>query len=134
MKSIAQTIVIHAFAIYITSLIFKGLKIFGGIESFLVAGVILTVGDYIVRPVLITISLPFQFVTFGLFSFVVNAIILYISTLLYNKIQISSFRFDGINFSGFKIPAFDVNIFLSYFIISATIYILSKLIAWFFNK
>ena len=130
MKRVLQHIITNTAALYTASLLVSGLHIIGGIEGFLLGGFFLTVGDYIIKPILHIITLPLKLLTFGLFSFLINSISLFIISIIYKKINISSFYFQGISYKGFSIPGFNVSILLSYFIISGTIYLSKKIIFW----
>jgi len=134
MKFIAQSIVLHAIALLLTSYFLPGLKVVPGIENYLLAGVLLTIGEYIFKPILKIISLPFAIITLGLFSFVINAIVLYIIIQFYPVISITPFNTSQISLSGISIPSINLNIFLSYTLISATIYLIAKFLSWFFDR
>ncbi|RJQ26163.1 hypothetical protein C4577_04010 [Candidatus Parcubacteria bacterium] len=134
MKQLIRKIFVSSIAVYIASLLLTGLKIQGGYENYLIAGVFITFADYVIRPVISIITLPFNAITFGLFQVVVNAILLYIITLIYPKLSIGSFQFPGISYSGFAIPSFYSNEILSYVIISVTIYSVIKLFFWLFDE
>ena len=130
MKKVLRHILTNAFALYGTSLLIQGLHVAGGVQGYFLGGLFLTFGDYIIKPILNIITLPLRLLTLGLFSFLINSIVLFIITLLYAKINVSSFHFNGISYMGFSVPGFNVNLFLSYFAISGTIYLTKKLIFW----
>lgn len=133
MKRIIQEIAIYSFSLYITSLLFSGLKINGGILPIIIGGLILAIGFTILKPILTVLTLPLHFLSLGLFSFITSAIVLYITTLVYKNIQVKSFTIQKISFLGLNIQGFEANGILSYVIISGTIYIISKLLEWLFE-
>lgn len=55
------------------------------------ASLIFSVVNAFIRPLLIVLALPAIVLTLGLFTFVVNAFMLYLVTVLYPALQISSF-------------------------------------------
>ncbi len=134
MKRLLQYVVVNSFSLFATSLIFTGLKIENTLETYIVAGIFLTIGEYILKPVLNLVSLPFNFLTFGLFSSLINIFVLYLITQLYPKIHVTSFQFDGFAVYGYHIPGFYASTIFAYFVISATIYTISKLFLWFFDR
>lgn len=134
MKKILRDVFSNTLSIYLTSLLFSGLKVTYDIQSFVASGFLLTIGEYVVKPILSLIALPLQFLTLGLFSFVINAIILLILTQVYKNIHIVAFSFNGIVLLGIRVPAFQANLILSYLIISATIYVLAKTMHWLFQE
>lgn len=134
MKFIAQSIILQAIALLLASYFLSGLTVTPGVQNYLFAGILLTAGEYILKPILKIISLPISIITFGLFSFVVNAAVLYLITQIYPVIQVSSFTTPQIPTKFFVIPSMHLNIFLSYALISATIYFISKFLSWFFDR
>ncbi len=62
-------------AIMFTSYILDGIQV-SGFFSALLAAAILSVLNVFLRPVLILLTLPFNILTLGLFTFVINAILL----------------------------------------------------------
>ena len=69
--------VISAASILIVSYLGVGIRV-SGISSALLAALVLGLVDLIVRPVLLFVTLPINVLTFGLFIFVVNGILLLI--------------------------------------------------------
>lgn len=58
-----------------------------GVGVFLTAGLIFSVVNSILRPIVIVLSLPAILVTLGLFTFIVNGLMVYISLLLTPGLQ-----------------------------------------------
>ena len=65
-------------ALYVATLFVQGFGIEGGIKEYLIAGVILGLLNLTVRPVLKLISMPIIILTLGIFSLVINALMLWI--------------------------------------------------------
>ena len=61
----------------------------GGFMVFLLAGLIFSVINSILRPIIIILSLPAILVTLGLFILVVNGLMVYISLILTPGVQMS---------------------------------------------
>lgn len=68
---------INAVALYLTTLIVKGVRVpdFG---AALIAALVLGIVNAVIRPVALILTLPFNILTLGLFTFVVNAGMLYL--------------------------------------------------------
>lgn len=79
---------INAVALYVTTLVIKGVKVpdFG---AALVAALVLGIVNAVIRPVVLLLTLPLNIVTLGLFTFVVNAAMLYIVS------KVTALRVDG---------------------------------------
>ena len=88
----------------------------------------------IVKPILSIITLPLNLATLGLFSFVINAVILYLLTILVSSVSISAFTFRGVSFFGFIVPKIELNTFLA-FIISSIVFSFSVMfLSWITEK
>lgn len=59
-------------AIYLLSLVIPTIYI-GSISALLIMGLVLLVVNFILKPILLLITLPVSLLTLGLFSFIVNA-------------------------------------------------------------
>lgn len=81
---------ISAIAVFITSYILSGVHIDSFATAFIVA-LVLGIVNAIVRPVLFILTLPVTIVTFGLFSLVLNVLMILLTDSL-----ITGFRIDGI--------------------------------------
>lgn len=68
---------INAVALYVTTLIIKGVRVpdFG---AALVAALVLGIVNAVIRPIALILTLPLNILTLGLFTFVVNAGMLYL--------------------------------------------------------
>lgn len=134
MRAVIRNILLYAFALYITQLVLDGLIIHGGIETLLFGGLLLAIGFKILKPVIAIISLPFNLLSLGLFSIFIVAFIVFLITLIYPAIEVRAFRFPGFMLFGVEIHPFQASLLLSYCIVSATIYLITKFIDWLFGK
>jgi putative membrane protein len=134
MKKILRDIAAFGISLYFTSIALKGLVVSGGVEAFLIGGAALTIGEYILKPTLSIVVLPFNLLTLGAFSYLINIIILLIITRYYTAIKITEFDFPGFTILSLKIPSFHSQIILSYLLISAMIYLIYRLSIWLFSR
>ncbi len=58
------------------------------IKTYFIGGIILWVMNTVIRPILKILSLPLFFLFFGLVSFVINGVLLYLFTYIINEILI----------------------------------------------
>ncbi|MGF7142490.1 putative membrane protein [Anaerotaenia torta] len=77
-------------AIFLLSKVIPSITI-KSIPSLLVMGFVLFLANLLVKPILLLLTLPFNLITFGLFSFIVNAW----------TIMLSDAMVKGINMNGF---------------------------------
>ena len=127
MKTLLREVLLNSLLLYIIPQFLKGLQVKGGVETYVVGGAVLTIGEIIIKPILKIVTLPFNLLTLGFFSSFINVAVFYLITIFYPKIQILAFDFPGFSYHEFHLPAFHVPLLLSYAIISATIYLIKKI-------
>lgn len=134
MKSIVRRIVFYSTALFLTSQILSGLRISGGYMTYIIGGIVLSILFLIVKPILSIITLPLNIMTLGLFSFVINAIILYLLTIFVSNISISAFTFNGLQISGFIIPKLFLNNFFAFVLVSVFLSFIVGALRWLIKK
>jgi putative membrane protein len=84
--------IINALALYLISAVFPSLIYFSNANAgdYLIAGAVLGLANAIVRPLLLLLSLPLTVLSFGLFVFVVNAVVLLL-VANYTKLETGGF-------------------------------------------
>ena len=132
MRNLLKDVIIQSLCLYMVSLIFPGLKIYNA-ESLFLGGFLLVLGYKIFTPILQIILLPFNLISFGLFSAATTLVSLFIITGFVKSIKIHAFTFPGIAFYFLNIKSFYLTLFLSFIVISVTIYVLGKLMNWVFE-
>ncbi|MCP3031393.1 phage holin family protein [Halobacillus sp. A1] len=91
MKNWLLHIIVNAIAIIIVSFVFSSVEIDGFIGA-LIAALILSILNAIVRPILVILTLPITVLTLGLFLLIVNAITLAMTdALLGSTFEIAGF-------------------------------------------
>src|SRR3989338_10693329 len=134
MKSILRRIVFYAVALYLTSQIITGLAITGGIGTYIFGGIALSILFMVVKPVLSIVTLPLNIITLGLFSFLINAIILYLLTIIVPGISIAAFEFNGFSFLGFIVPQLPINGFFAFIVASILLSLIIGFLKWLTKK
>jgi len=134
MKSILRRIIFYSVSLFLTSQVIQGLKISGGLTTYLIGGIVLAILFLVVKPILSIVTLPLNIITLGLFSFLINAIILYLLTIFVPNISITAFNFQGTTFAGFVIPKFYVNNFFTFVIASILLSLIVGFLRWLTKK
>jgi len=92
-----QSWIINTLAVLVTvEIMHEHIKYGDSIKNLLVASLVLGILNAFVRPVLMLIALPLLIFTLGLFTFVINALLLSLLTVLLPFFSITS---DGVHFS-----------------------------------
>lgn len=129
-KSIARRLLFYTSSLFITTLILSGLRVTGGLQAYIIAGIALTIMMFVLKPILTILSFPFNAITFGLFSIIVNTIILFLLTIFIPQITVNPFITSKITFLGFVIPAIALNKWFAFVVASLTISGVYSLLTW----
>lgn len=130
MRTITRSIIFYCFALYIVSETIKGLKVDGGFQTIVIGGAIFAFLSLVLKPVLRAIAFPLTILTLGLFSFVINAVILFLLTKIITKIHVMAFTLQKISLGGFKISSYHFNSIFAFIFISAIISLLVGVFSW----
>ncbi|ABR48367.1 membrane protein of unknown function [Alkaliphilus metalliredigens QYMF] len=78
-----------AAAVYIIASIYDGISV-TGFQATLITAAILGIVNMFIKPILLILTLPITLLTLGLFTFVINGIILFITANLVAGFQVKS--------------------------------------------
>lgn len=81
---------ITALSLWLASQLFQGIK-FTDTGSLVISALLLGFANAIVRPLLIVLTLPLTFLTFGLFLLVINALMVLLVSALVKGFRVSGF-------------------------------------------
>lgn len=134
MKAFLRHVLINLLVIYLVSVIYPGFSIDRDLKTLLSAAVIWLLLNKIVKPIIKLLLLPINLITLNLFSWAVGLITLFLLPLLVGGIKISPYDFPGISYQGFTVPAFHLNLFLSYIAASSFLNLIHNMIIWLIKK
>jgi putative membrane protein len=84
---------VNTLAVFLTSNILRGIE-YERLSHLLIAALLLGILNAFVRPILMVFSLPLLLLTLGLFTFVINAVLLYVvGKLMQPHFQVDSFPY-----------------------------------------
>jgi len=81
---------VSAIALYLTSLIVRGIEVHG-VASLLFAALTIGILNALVRPVILLLTLPLNILTLGLFTLVVNAAMLWMASAVVVGFEVRGF-------------------------------------------
>ncbi len=90
MRSILLKWLINALALYVTTYLVKGIQVSGAL-ALLLAAALLGILNAVIRPILIILTLPINILTLGLFTLVINGLMLWIVSFLIKGFVIQGF-------------------------------------------
>ncbi|MEX1061692.1 MAG: phage holin family protein [Patescibacteria group bacterium] len=111
MFSLIKTLIAAAAAIFTVSFFIPGISYQEDLQVFLAATLIFALFQMLVKPVLNLVALPLNFVTFGLFSFLISVGLFYLVSSFVPGFTIAGFSFPGIHFGALLIPAFEMPVY-----------------------
>lgn len=90
MKIILKKWFILSIAIYLASVLINGFSVETA-TAIIIASALLGIFNVFIKPILIFITLPINLLTLGLFTFVINALLLYMVSSIVKGIYLDSF-------------------------------------------
>lgn len=84
-------ILISAVAVYVASIFVPGIRVSGGLTTYLIVAIVLGLLNAFVKPVLTILTIPITVLTLGLFLIVLNVLMVYLAAYL-----VSGFSVNGI--------------------------------------
>ena len=130
MKFLIRSFLTVAAGLFITSWVIPGFSVSTDPMVLLTITTALVLANWFVKPLLKIVFLPLNLASFGLFSLVINAIILYGIHYFFTGITVSSWTFPGYEYSGFSIPVMTFGIIVTYLIAGLIIGITTTIVHW----
>ena len=101
-----------AFALWLTSLIVRGIEV-EGLGPLFVAAVVFGIFNAILRPLVLLITLPINLITLGLFTFVINGLMLKLTSDVVRGFAVHGFWSAVIGALLLSAISFALNLFIS---------------------
>lgn len=134
MKAFLRHILINLLVIYLVSAVYPGFTILHDAKTLVTAAVIWLLLNKIVKPIIKLLLLPINLITLNLFAWAVSLITLFLLPLIVSGISIKPYDFPGINYQGFTIPSFHINLFISFVVASCFLNLFHSAIVWLIKK
>lgn len=93
-KQFAQFLVrwgLNTMGLFAASLLLKGITYQEESHVLLIAALVLSIINALIKPFVIILSLPALLLTLGIFSIVINGLMVYLAHIIYKPFQVSSF-------------------------------------------
>ena len=91
LRQLAITWVFNTIALFVATWLLSGLSYGDDWWALFGAGLVFTLANYFLKPVLAILSIPFIIVTLGLFYFLINVFMLYLTHWIVSQFTIESF-------------------------------------------
>mgnify|MGYP000647493897 FL=1 len=91
MRGFLIRVVVNAVALWVAGRVFDGITLEGGFWDILLVGLIFGIVNAFIKPIAKLISLPIRMITFGLFTLVINALLLMLTDWIYGGLEVDGF-------------------------------------------
>jgi putative membrane protein len=91
LESLAVRWAFNVAALFVAAWILPGISYGNDWWSLLIAAIVFTLANAFVKPVLAVLSIPFIVVTLGIFYFLINVLMLYLTDWIVSDFQIDTF-------------------------------------------
>ncbi len=133
MKRLLRTIILNIAVVFFAARVLPGLSYSNNFQVLILAAVALGLVNMIVRPIVKLVTLPINLLTLGIFSWVINVLMLYLVTRLIPGFEVSGFHFEGFVYQGLAIQPMEVGLLSSYILSSFVISLLTSILGWLFD-
>ncbi|MBI5122937.1 phage holin family protein [Candidatus Roizmanbacteria bacterium] len=130
MKTILRNLIIYSFILFLLNLLIPGVTINGGLWTFFIGGLTLTIFFAILKPILSIISFPVNVITLGIFNIFINALLLYLLTIFITEISITAFTYARTSIFGIIFPVTSFNTFFAYIYTAFVLTVINSFIRW----
>lgn len=128
MKYLVRVFLFNVFGLWLTSQLVPTLVLSSDWQTVLFAGAILSFLMLVVSPILKILFIPINLLTFGLLSWLINVMVIYLLTFLVPQVEIRSWTFPGLAWQGFIIPVVRLNYLAALIVSSLTVTFITNLL------
>ena len=133
MKFVVRRWFVNAISLLIVSSFYPGLEITGGLKTIILAGLVITLINLIIKPLLKLFFLPVNLLTLGFFRWIINVICLYLLGFFVFAVNFSRFKFEGVSFLGVIVSSVEISFLVSLVICSFLLSLIVGFFYWLFN-
>ena len=84
-------VALNSIGLFVASLFLKGVTYQDQWYVLVIAALILSIINALIKPLVVILALPAMVITLGIFSIVINGLMVYLAHLIYQPFQVSSF-------------------------------------------
>lgn len=130
MKKPLKHFILNAVSILILAQLLPGVSFGSSIQTLLFAALILSLMNLLIKPLLKIVLFPINVITFGLAGWLIQIIILYLTTLFVGDFTINSYSLGPLTVLGIGIPKIHFSGFWSYFGSAFVLSIVNNVLYW----
>jgi len=123
------------FGLWVVNMIYPdGLWFDGRFLSYLQAGMIMTIGLYVLKPLVDLIMIPLNVLFMGAFKWVTTLIVFFVTDYLTAGMRIQAFMIPSVDVFGYTTLQVDLNMFMAYFWIAFMFSLVIAYTKWLFDE
>ena len=130
MKTLLRYYLINLASLWVTTQIIPGLTYSGGVMTLLTGGLVFTIINIILVPLLKILLLPLNILTLGIFASLTNVLALFVLTKMVSAFTLTPFYFAGFSANGISITSIHLNTLWVAVLASLTIGIITHFLQW----
>lgn len=134
MRFLLRPFFINAAAIWLTAQFLDALDYSNSLAVLFLAGAALALVNLIVKPLIKILTLPINLLTLGVFSWLIDVLMLYIVTIIVPSFKIEPYTFPGFSYQDFSLPSLFLPKFWSLVLCSVVISFISSFLNWLFKR
>lgn len=133
MKSIFRHLVINSISIGILAYLLPGVSYNDDLRTLISASLILALINTFIKPLLKLLFLPINLLSLGIFGWIINVIVLYLTTFLVPGFSIVGYSVGPANIFGLVIPIITLSEFWGLIFASFALNIIATFTSWVLN-
>ncbi len=130
MKKLLRSYLINLGTLWGATQLIPGLYYEGGFKTLAIGAAGIMLVNFFVVPLLKILFLPFNLITLGLFSWVINALAIYFLITIIPQFKVMSYQFPGLSMGSLSIPGANLNTLMVAVLASLLISVISNLAKW----
>lgn len=134
MRSIIKTLAVNTGALYLLSFLIPAITISGGMTFYLLTAAALALLNLIVKPLLNLLFLPLNILTLGMFRWVTNTIIIWLTSVFVKNFHIGVYLFPGVLYQGIALPQMVLSTFWTTVVAAFVFSLCVSLLEWVVDK
>lgn len=130
MRKLLLRFLINAVAVGITAEFIPGISYSGDISNLFFIAVVFSLVNMFIKPIVMLLALPVEIATLGLFTIVINAVMLYLVSYLVPFFTLSEFWFPGFTYGSILIAPLQIPLWGTALLGSVIIGGISAILFW----
>ncbi len=120
-KKFIRSVIIVCLAVYLADQLWQNINYSQKLGTILLASLILTIFEFVLKPILKLLLLPITILTLGILKLIINTLGLYIAQYFIDGFNVGNISFINKTLLGIRLPDIRLDNFFAYLVTSLTI-------------